>query len=116
MLDWFPRTIDGTLREHYLLLFGAAGAFSLAFGVAGAWIGAWLGSRKANRRALEELARANARELEARMTGVTQQLELVALEVERMSEGHRYMAKVLADRAAGQLPPRRRDAGSATPH
>ena len=116
MLDWLPRTIDGTLREHYLMLFGAAGIFALGFGVAGAWLGAWLGTRRAGRRAVEELARANTRELDARMAALTQQLELVAVEVERMSEGHRFMAKVLAERGNASLPPRRRDGGSVTPH
>jgi hypothetical protein len=42
-----PHLLAGTTREHYLLLFSAAGAIAVTAGLVGAWIGAYLGARRA---------------------------------------------------------------------
>ena len=51
MLELFPAIWNGTLREHYLLLFSVAGSIALGAG----FVGAWLGARFASRRMIQEL-------------------------------------------------------------
>lgn len=116
LFDLFPPMIHGTLREHYLLLFGGAGLFALAVGGIGAWVGAWFGARRASRRALEEIHR-EARQLdEARFTTLSQGIEAIALEVERISEAQRFATRLLSERQAPPLPGARREPGVTTPH
>lgn len=102
MLELFPNVWNGTLREHYLLLFSVAGSIALGAG----FLGAWLGARFASRRVVQELretlptgqqqAMANAQ-----LEELASALDSVALEVERLAEGQRFTAKLLADN--GQL-------------
>lgn len=117
LFDLFPPMIHGTLREHYLLLFGGAGLFALAVGGIGAWVGAWIGARRASRRVLEEMRRERAGLDEARHATLAQGIEAIALEVERISEAQRFATRLLSERApAPSLPPVRREPGVTTPH
>ena len=111
----FPPLLNGTLREHYLLLFGAAGAVSIVVGTASAWIGAQFGARRLARRIAEGQSLASG-ENAARFHELTQVVEGIALEVERISEGQRFATKLLSERAAQPLPAPRREPGVATPH
>ena len=118
MQDLFPPMIDGTLREHYLLLFGAAGAFGLLTGLFGAWIGAYFGGRRGARR---EIARSTTRStaaMEVQLAELRHAVETVALEMERISEGQRFTARMLVERvpASPVATHGRREAGSITPH
>ena len=118
MEELFPRYFDGTLREHYLLLFGSAGAISLVVGGLAAWMGAWWGARRAARRAIERasLDGSTAR-VELRLEHLAQSVDLIALEVERIAEAQRFSAKLLAERQPGSgAPPGRREPGVITPH
>ena len=120
--DLFPPMLNGTLREHYLLLFGGAGVFALGVGAFGAWLGAWFGARRASRRVLAELQRDSARLDEARFAALTQGIEAIALEVERISEAQRFATRLMVERAAqpgapaASLPSPRREPGVVTPH
>jgi hypothetical protein len=114
----FPPIFVGTLREHYLLLFGSAGAIATVAGFVGAWIGARMAARQAARTVVEELngRRAGRPELEE-LRLLSQSVEAVAIEVERIAEGQRFVAKVLAERAEPKLPAAaRREVGQITPH
>ena len=93
----FPEVFFGTLREHYIVLFGAAGSVALVAGFVGAWVGAKFGSRSAVRRAaqLSDSNPADKRQIQ----DVVQALDVLTVEVERMTEGHRFIAKLLAERA-----------------
>lgn len=119
MLDWFPPLLDGTLREHYLLLFGIASGLALGTGLIGAWIGAHIGARRGVRRALRE---ASPREIpiavEDRLDRLADSVDTIALEVERISEAQRFAARLLAERPEPQMPIQssRRDPGPITPH
>lgn len=120
MQDFFPPVINGTLREHYLLLFGAAGSFALLTGLFGAWIGAYFGGRRGARR---EIARMNAGAsspvvVEAQLAELRRGIETMALEMERISEGQRFTARMLVERVPPVQAPHhvRRDAGPITPH
>ena len=119
MQDLFPPLLDGTLRVHYLLLFGAAGVIALCTGLFGAWVGAYFGARRGARR---EIARANIGlpvGVEAQLSDVRRAVETMALEMERISEGQRFTARMLVERMpAPPLPGQsRRDPGSiTTPH
>ncbi len=122
MLDFLPPMIDGTLREHYILLFGSAGAFAMAVGLVSAWTGAYFGARRASRRAQEQLVR-DARDAamlaEQRFAQLSQAVDAIATEVERISEGQRYTTRLLAERgpaAHAPLAVPRREAGTTTPH
>lgn len=119
-MDVFPPIWHGTLREHYLVLFAAAGGIALVAGMVGAWVGAFIGARRGARVTLNGVARSAEQELSAeRMTQLVRAVDAIALEVERISEGQRFTSKLLAeraaaDRAAAQRPPRA--PGATTPH
>src|SRR5919199_6662541 len=83
----FSPFFHGTLREYYLLLFGAAGAIALTCGFVGAWIGAYIGARRAARRTVLEAVRAHppaASVDEARLAQLVDAVDAIALEGERI--------------------------------
>jgi hypothetical protein len=56
-------------------------------------------------------------EIAARLGELDHAIDTIAVEVERISEGQRFVARVLADRTApAQLPEKLRSPGSTTPH
>jgi hypothetical protein len=109
-----PPLIHGTLREHYLVLFGSAGTFAMAAG----FVGAWWGARRATRRALKDIETRNADALSAgQIRALAASVEAIGLEVERVAEAQRFVAKVLVDRAESHpSPPARREPPQITPH
>ncbi|HEX3867151.1 MAG TPA: hypothetical protein VHV78_10370 [Gemmatimonadaceae bacterium] len=118
-----PHIFFGTLRDHYLLLFGSAGAFALVAGLLGAWLGAWLGARFGARAALgrstSDTVAGLATQADVRALG--DEFQALLIEVERIAEGQRFLAKVLAERnepgtLAASMPRTRREAGTITPH
>ena len=116
----FSPFFHGTLREYYLVLFGAAGAVALACGFVGAWIGAYIGARRAARRAVLEAVRATppaASVDDVRLAQLVDAVDAIALEVERISEAQRFTTRLLAERHAPPAPlGGRRDPGAITPH
>ena len=113
-MDIFPRLINGTLREHYIVLFGAATTVSI---IAGS-VGAWFGARFATRAAIRE-AESKGRELlnAGHIRDLAANVESIGLEVERIAEAQRFVAKVLVDRRDVIPPPApRREASEITPH
>lgn len=106
-----PPILNGTLREHYILLFGAAGCIALLAGVVGAWIGGYLGARRALR--AEQLT-APANQTAIQLTPIMQALDAISLEVERISEAQRFTTRLLTERPPVVLP--RVDQRSITPH
>ena len=114
-MDFLPPMIHGTLREHYLLLFGSAGLFALGAG----YLGAWLGARRATRAALRTLEARSAEVVSAtQVRSLEASLETIGLEVERMAEAQRFVARVLVERQdAVPAPTRpRREPDHITPH
>ena len=118
-MDIFPPLIHGTLREHYLLLFGAAGAVAMAAG----FVGAWWGARRATRATLRALEARNAAPLttgtlsDAQVRALVASVEAIGLELERVAEAQRFVARVLVDRNEAQAsPPSRREPNQITPH
>jgi len=114
-----PHTLFGTLRDHYLLLFGAAGGFALVVGLLGAWLGARFGMRAALRRSVADNVVGLATQSDVRALG--DDFQALLIEVERIAEGQRFVAKLLAERndslALAPQPPRSlRDPGTITPH
>jgi hypothetical protein len=115
---YLQNVIFGTLRDHYIMLFGAAGSVALAAGFIGAWIGSHLSARRS--------ARQVARELTTELSGapqlqqITQALDVLAVEVERLSEGHRFVARLMAESAERErraaLPRLDRKSEHITPH
>jgi hypothetical protein len=117
MLELFPPVIHGTLREHYLLLFGAAGTFGLMTGLLGAWIGAYFGGRRGARKAIQQMEAQPAQLLEANIAELRHGMESVALEMERIAEGQRFTARMLMERVGPLAPAQhRRDGTNITPH
>lgn len=108
--------INGTLREHYILLFSSAGAIALVAG----FVGAWVGARLAARTALAELKAAERPGVSPehlRMLHAT--VESIGLEVERVAESQRFLTKLMSERHdVPLLPPGRlrRDPNVITPH
>ena len=106
-----PHLIVGSAREHYLLLFSAAGAIGLTAGVIGSWIGGYLGARRAT--SFAQLNRVDVQPA-LQLAPVMQALDAIALEVERISEAQRFTTKVLSERQPVVLP--RAESRSITPH
>jgi hypothetical protein len=116
MLELFPAVWNGTLREHYLLLFSVAGSIALGAG----FVGAWLGARFASRRMMQELRETlpSSRQqamATAQLDELASAVDSVALEVERLAEGQRYTAKLLNESAQARHVPLRVP-GVVTPH
>ena len=103
--------LAGTSREHYIILFSAAGAIGLAAGLVGSWIGGYLGARRAV--SAERLNRIESQQ-SLQLGPVMHALDAIALEVERISEAQRFTTKVLSERQPVPLP--RAEPRSITPH
>ena len=117
MLD-LPRLLLVPTREHYLLLVGAAGVVAMLTGAVSAWLGAYFGGRVAARR-LREAQSIQFERSTAEIAALRQAVDVVAVEVERLAEGQRFTARLLAERAeARPLPPlgARPSPGTITPH
>ncbi len=122
----FPQLFFGTLREHYTILFGTAGAIGLVAGFIGAWLGSWLGGRSGANAALRRALVDAGPNLDAlqRMPEVVAGIDALAIEVERLGESQRFIAKALASRveppshaaAPSPVKPLERRAGQVTPH
>ena len=106
-----PHIFAGTLREHYIMLFSAAGAIGVTAGLVGSWVGAYLGARRAVKAA--QVDRPEAQPI-MQLGEVMQALDAIALEVERISEAQRFTMKVLSERQPVVLP--RAEVRSITPH
>ena len=108
------------LREQVAFLALMASALGLGFGFIGATIGAYFGGRIGARRAIGVMRRETSQLPGPRadeMEEIRHSLDAIALEVERISEGQRFTARLVADRVAGApLAGHRRDGGSVTPH
>lgn len=114
----FPIHWIGTTREHYLLLFGAAGSVAMITGLIGGWLGAWFGARRALRSARLDAATPTRDLQSAQLAQLSQMVEAIAIEVERVSEGQRFTTRLLADRTPGShaVESRPRAPGTITPH
>lgn len=122
----FPQMFFGTLREHYMILFGAAGAIGLVAGFIGAWIGSWLGGRSGAKAALGRALADATPDIESlrRLPEIAAAIDTLAIEVERLGESQRFVAKALANRvepASHPAPgsavlPLERRVGQVTPH
>lgn len=110
-----PAVFFGTLREHYILLFSLAGGVALVAGFVGAWVGARFGARAVHR---SEADATTASATRVELQAMNADLQALLVEVERIAEGQRFVAKVLAerDRAAAPPLPRVRREGEITPH
>jgi hypothetical protein len=107
----------GTLREHYILLFGIAGGFAAVVGFVAAWAGAQFGAKRAARAAAQEVLATTNVALDRNLTELTQAVDAIALEVERLSEGQRFTARLLSERpAAMPVPAKQEPARVITPH
>jgi hypothetical protein len=113
-----PQILFGTLRDHYLLLFSVAGGVALVAGFVGAWIGSHLASRRSARLVVKELANEVAGAPQFQQ--IMQAMDVLSVEVERLSEGHRFVARLLSERAERDrlavLPAHERRSEHITPH
>ena len=120
----------GTLRERDAVMLVLAGGFALFVGSVSAWLGAHFGARRAVRKAFRDRIEIPSLVTEVRYDELSRSIDTIALEVERISEAQRYVAKLLAERvnavpitptsvttqaiAAASLP--LREPGVTTPH
>ncbi len=118
-MEIFPQVWNGTLREHYLLLFSVAGGIALTAGILGAWLGARFGTRRVVNEVLDALPSADQQELaNQQLTRLSYAVDVMSVEIERLSEGQRFTARLLAEREASQFPkaPAEKAPGVITPH
>ena len=96
MQDFFPPIWNGTMREHYLLLFSVAGGVAVLAGLVGAWLGAHFGTRRIVRQVLEALPSSEQQQFTTvQLSQLSQAVDAMSIEIERLSEGQRYAAKLL---------------------
>jgi hypothetical protein len=94
----FHSIFHGTLRERDAILLVIAAGSALFVGGISAWIGAHFGARRAVRKAFREKIEIPSIVTEVRYDELSRSIDTVALEVERISEAQRYVAKLLAER------------------
>ena len=111
-----PPIFFGTLRDHYILLFGIAGTFAAVVGFTAAWAGAQFGARCAARLAAQEVLSGTNVALDRNLGALTQAVDAIALEVERLSEGQRFTARLLSERPAMTVPAKPDSPRVITPH
>src|SRR2546430_10022494 len=88
----------GTLRERDAMMLVTAGGVGLLVGSISAWLGAHFGARRAVRRAFRDKIEIPSIVTEVRYDELSRSVDAIALEVERISEAQRYVAKLLAER------------------
>jgi hypothetical protein len=111
--------LNAPLREQMVVLGGAAIALALGFGFVGATFGAYFGGRIGARRALAAVRREQpVLAASPQMDEIRNALDAIAVEVERISEGQRFTARLVSERVnQGSVGTgHRRDAGPITPH
>lgn len=103
--------------EEFMIFSGAMATLVCATGLGAVWI------RSRNKQVVAESPNLTARldEISARLAQIENAAESTAVEVERVSEGQRFVTRLLAERATqppaqpAALPERSR-VGSTTPH
>ena len=118
-MDEFLREVMRLPLREQIAVFGTVIAgMALGFGFLGACIGAYLGGRIGARRALAAVRREPSMMGAGQMEELRNSLDAIAVEVERISEGQRFTARLVADRVAQAAPAplHRRDSGPITPH
>lgn len=88
--------VDGSEIALVAIVFGTGAG--LLFPLVRAW------ARRLEGRAAAPLPLSN---IEDRLDRIERSVEAIALEVERVSEGQRFVTKLLAEKAPSQLPPPR---------
>ena len=118
MFDHLPQIWNGTLREHYIFLFSVAGSIALIAG----FIGSWFGARFASKRMILELRDSlPSADLQHRtnlhLDELSTAVDTMSIEIERLSEGQRFTAKLLAEESLSRASsPARHTPGVITPH
>jgi hypothetical protein len=97
-MSMLPQILYGTLREHYLVLFGIAGGIAVVVGFVAAWFGAQFGARRAARLAAEAALANGGLGIDRTLNSLVQAVDAIALEVERLSEGQRFTARLMSER------------------
>ena len=107
-----------TSREQILLLFAAGGGLALTTGLFGAWIGAYFGGRRGARREIARMQNHPASgAIDSELGELRQAIETMAVEMERISEGQRFTARMLVERVGNPAPvTQRREGPVITPH
>lgn len=112
-----PQLFYGTLREHYLLLFATAGSIGAVVGFVAAWFGAQFGARRAAQMAADEALAKGGLGVDRTLAALVQAVDAVSLEVERLSEGQRFTARLLSERPVVIPSPKQESSGRVTtPH
>ena len=111
--------LNAPIRDQFVVLTSAVVVLALGFGFVGASIGAYFGGRIGARRAVAMMMRREPALIgSGQMDEVRNALDAIAVEVERISEGQRFTARLVADRVGQKVTAsgHRRDPGSITPH
>ncbi len=112
-----PHIFNGTLRETYLVLFAIAGGIAAVVTFGAGWLGAQFGARRAARMAADEALARGGLGLDRTLGDLVQAVDAIALEVERLSEGQRFTARLLSERQP-MIPPSKLESPGrvVTPH
>src|SRR5689334_11433782 len=94
----FHSIFHGTLRERDAMMLVLSGGVALFVGSMSAWLGAHFGARRAVRKAFRDRIEIPSLVTEVRYDELSRSIDAIALEVERISEAQRYVAKLLAER------------------
>ena len=109
--------LNAPIRDQFVVLSVVAIVLALCVGFVGATFGAYFGGRIGARRAIGLMQRNQSSLPAGELEQVRNALDAIAVEVERISEGQRFTARLINDRVNQGPPlPLRRDPGSVTPH
>jgi hypothetical protein len=111
-----PHIFNG-VRGQYLLLFTTAGSIAALVAFVAGWLGAQFGARRAARLAADEALARGGLGVDRTLTALVQAVDAIALEVERLSEGQRFAARLLSERPPVIPSPKPESSGRVvTPH
>lgn len=99
-----------------LLVLGSVGLFTTTIVFAGLWISARERAIRATLDRGHERGQREKLDTDAEMERLMNMVDTIAVEVERISEGQRFTAKVLAERLDAPPVPRKLQEKSITPH
>ena len=94
----FHSIFHGPLRERDVILLVTAGGIGLFVGSVSAWLGAHFGAKRAIKRAFRDRIEIPSIVTDVRYDELSRSIDAIAVEVERIAEAQRYVAKLLADR------------------
>jgi hypothetical protein len=119
-MEIFFEGMHFSLRERVVILIAATAVLAFVMGMLGGWIGSYWGARRGARKEMRKALASPPSRNDAPVAALAQTVDVMAVEVERIAEGQRFLVKLLSEREAAQMhlpaSSAQRSPGTTTPH